>query len=97
MITGQNRGWMEHLNVQQKAPIQGVPGFADGGAVDPNMLLQLLSGRMDPNSTEHGQSQGAAPGPTTAVDSRSSTTAGPRKRAPGSPPSPPMWKSLNSF
>lgn len=38
-------------------------GFADGGAPE-DALLKLLQGRMDPNSTQHGQSQGAPVGPT---------------------------------
>lgn len=39
MIMGQNRGWLKHLNVKQKPPITGVPGFQDGGAVpDPRIL-----------------------------------------------------------
>lgn len=37
-----------------------LPGMADGGLVDPNMMLQ---NRPDPNTTVHGQTDGAPPGP----------------------------------
>jgi tape measure domain-containing protein len=47
----------------------GALGFADGGEVDPNLLLQQLMGGapgVDPNTLIHGQGQGQPPGPVGA-------------------------------
>jgi len=63
MVMGKNRGWLSHLDVKQKPPVMW-PGFAEGGAVDQELLQQLLSQGVDPNTLIHGQGQGAAPGPT---------------------------------
>lgn len=43
---------------------RGVGGFAEGGAVTPEMLMQLLQQGVDPNSQQHGTGEGQPPGPT---------------------------------
>jgi hypothetical protein len=38
-------------------------GFAEGGEVTPEMLLQMLQQGVDPNTQQHGAGQGMPPGP----------------------------------